>query len=695
MTAMGRLKPIFLVSPRYRNEVAAAIESCGQPVVAARRARDAERRFAQSGASLAVVDARGALSSGLDVARAISGTVEVMGGALLILLSRGDADALTQAYEAGATHFLMSPFGVSELAQAIRFAERLVRRVAACQLDDLSRTEATVETTPLWRWQTGMAEIRVTPAFAVLLAVGHDVERLRLHTLWRMLDAEGRLLARDALRRLLSSGRPTAFAHRITIGGRVSRFAHHLRLDRDDEGHVLGISATVEDLEAASVERRQSSNFDQLTRLANAGALRQWIDARLGGRSPYDPAVILLLIAIGRFDEINAAYGRNVGDALLQAIATRIGRMIDDDDGENALVARLGGAEFAIALDGPVTLNDAAFLAQRLGTSFERPFLCEGHLVHLTCRTGIAVGEASLPSGEILLRRASAALAQAKDQEPNSYQVYLGDAEGDALKERATLESDLYRAISEGDITILYQPQVDIGRQKIVGVEALARWQHPRLGVLSAETLLSVAERAEILAPLGEHILAKALESAARWPDTLRDVRLSVNLGAADLVADEFDTRLLQRVAASGFDGRRLTLEVTEGSLIENLERAASMLANFRSHGLRIAIDDFGTGYSSLAYLKALPLDYLKLDKHLAQDIVGSPRDRIVVGGVIEMARSLDLGVIAEGVETEEQLQMLARAGCTLYQGYLCAPALTLDELVPFVEGWAATQSMA
>lgn len=689
----GRLQPVFLISPRYRNEIAAAIESTGRPVVAARGARDAERRFAQSAASVVVVDARGAIDLGLSIARSLSGTVEATGAAMLVLLSRPDAKLLGDVYDAGGTHFLISPFGVAELGSALRFAERYSRRLA---LGDKAVTRGRrAEDLLAWRFDIGSRGAWLSAGLARPAGIADDESGISLPTVWRALGSEGRLALKDAVRRLLASGRATAFAHRTVWNGRTHRLAHHLRLERDEDGRVTGIAATVEDLEAAAVDRRASSHFDQLTRLANAASFNDWVSARLAGQSAYDPAVIVIMIAISRFDEINAAYGRSVGDALLEAVGRRLSRRIDDDDGETALVARLGGAEFAVALGGPITLSEASFLAQRIGESFDRPYLSAGHMVHLTCRMGVAVGEASLESADTLLRRASAALADAKEQEPNTFHIYVGDSRVDALRELATLESDLRQAMTNDEIVILFQPQVDIATGAVTGVEALTRWLHPRLGTLSAETLLSVAERAEIFPLLSGRIWERTLEVARAWPKTLDHVRLSVNIGATELGADDFARKFLERIDAGGFDRNRITLEITESGLIENLERAATMLADFRSRGLRIAIDDFGTGYSSLAYLKALPLDYLKLDRRLAGDMAGSARDRIVVSGVIEMARSLGLGVVAEGVETEEQLVVLARAGCTSYQGYLCSRPLAADELAAFIMGWEAQKVVA
>jgi EAL domain-containing protein (putative c-di-GMP-specific phosphodiesterase class I) len=243
------------------------------------------------------------------------------------------------------------------------------------------------------------------------------------------------------------------------------------------------------------------------------------------------------------------------------------------------------------------------------------------------------------------------------------------------------LQSDLRNALDRNEIELLFQPQVAIPSGQIVGVEALARWRHPVHGELGAVTLFAVAEQSDYLLALSAHVQKRAAEQAAAWPAVLSHLRLSVNVTAADIARSGFAKGFLAMIDASGFPRNRLTVELTESGLVDDLGVAAELLADLRAGGCRVAIDDFGTGYSSLAYLKALPLDYLKIDKKLAQDIAGTARDRIVVRGVIDMARSLGLAVIAEGVETEEQLALLAREGCNYYQGFLCAEPLNVAGL--------------
>ncbi|MEA3060609.1 MAG: hypothetical protein QOJ94_390, partial [Sphingomonadales bacterium] len=406
------------------------------------------------------------------------------------------------------------------------------------------------------------------------------------------------------------------------------------------------------------------------------------MERQLATPADAQPALVLLLLSVSRFDAINAAFGRGTGDAVLQAAARRIERCVEAD-GRRRLVARLAGAEFAVLLAAPASLAEGRLLAGQIVESLGRPFMSGDHVVTLGSRVGVAASQAGDDSAA-LLRRGSAALAEAKAGEGGPVHVLdAGAASDNALSDR--LEIDLRRALDKDEIEILFQPQVAVATRRIVGAEALARWRHPEYGELGAATLFGVAERSDYLAQLSDHVQRKAVTAAAAWPAALSHLRLSVNITAADIVRPGFAAQFLALVGESGFAPGRLTVEVTESGLIEDLAAAAALLASLRQGGLRVAIDDFGTGYSSLAYLKALPLDYLKIDKRLVEDIGGSARDQVVVRSVIDMARSLGLEVIGEGVESEEQLSLLAREGCTLYQGFLCSPPVDVEALAALV----------
>lgn len=657
----GLAATLFVLSFRQRDELAALAARGGWHVIAARRPEGCEQRFLASGAQVAVVDARGALGDGLTAVAALGDVVAANGGALLVLVSRGDVGEIGTLFDGGATHFLSSPHSEQELIQTLRFAARHAERLTG----DWRRGGGVAE--PLgWRYQPLTRTLTLTPALAELAdtAGGH-----RIGALLGRLAIEDRQNALRALRRLLRSGAPTAFAHDVAGLGRV---VQHLQLDPA----TRQIDAVIERL--GTVREPAVIVGEALSGVRDAAEARHWLDRRLAEAA--DPPIRAMLVALNRFDIVNTAYGRPAGDALLRTAQRRVDEIAGEMLGRSAIVARMGGSEFLVAAREGAGRFELA--AGRIAEALARPFVVGGAVAVLGCRIGIAAADAGDGSA-MLLRRASEALADARASDTATIQTARQETgEGNQIDRLAV---DLRRALDQGEIDILFQPQVAIATGQIVGVEALARWDHPVLGPLGADTLFAAADRADLGIGLSDHIQRTVLERSAIWPASLGKLRLALNLTAADIARPGFADIFLDRVDSSGFPRHRLTVEITESGLIDDLGVAATLLAALRSAGCRVAIDDFGTGYSSLAYLKALPLDYLKIDKKLAQDIGGTSRDRIVVRGVIDMARSLGLAVIAEGVETVEQLDLLAREGCQYYQGYLCAEPLdvaALDALV-------------
>lgn len=659
--SQGASPPIFLLSFRQRDELAGLLATEGWRLIAARRAEGAARRFAASGAAVAIVDARGAIEDGLAALAEIAPIASAQGAAVLILLSKGDADRVGAAYDAGATHFLLSPMSGPELAQALRFAKRYADRMGG------SAPRGAQDAAALgWRYDPAIHSFQMTPELAGRLPGTNGP----LHLL-RTMEPGERRLALAAARRAKQGG-STAFAHAL---GDWPRVVTHLQYDpQTRRWHAL-----VEPLVATPDPKAELG--DMLGTVRDGPAARRWIEHRMRDDVPLS----VILIGLGQFAAVNSAYGRAAGDVLLTMAAKRLGAVARELLGKGAMVARIGGAEFVIA----AAEQDEArieLVAGRAVEALQAPFLIAERPTSIEVRASIATSVAG-DDAAALLRRASEGL------------VDLARPGGGDLTPQATavadqllgqLARDITGAIDGDQIDILFQPQVTVASGAITGVEALARWRHPALGELGAETLFAAAARAGLIRALSDHVQRRALAMAVQWPQSLARLRLSVNVTSEDVARDGFADILLDRVDASGFARARLTIEVTESGLIEDLNGAARLLAELRTAGCRVAIDDFGTGYSSLAYLKALPLDYLKIDRKLSQDIVGTARDRIVVRGVIDMARSLGLTVIAEGVETEEQLELLAKEGCQIYQGFLCAEPIDTPALSALVEGRAA-----
>ena len=396
---------------------------------------------------------------------------------------------------------------------------------------------------------------------------------------------------------------------------------------------------------------------------ATTAGVRAWLEApRLDNR----PAAVIL-IGLRRLDLLNAAHGRTVGDAVVKAADARLAEIA----GRGA-VTRLGSGRFAVTCEAG---DDGALaLAGDIAEALARP-LAPGVLVG--ARIGLAVQAPGEPTS-VVLALAGEALAEAQEGAP----LLARRGQPSSLD---SLAIDLHHAIAGGEIDILFQPQVVIADGRIVGAEALARWRHPRLGPLGADALFAAARLADLGLPLSEHIQTLALGQAVAWPEALAHLRLSINVTAGDVMRPGFARALLSRVRASGFPPARLTLELTETGPLADAATAATALEALRGAGCRIAIDDFGAGYSSLAYVKALPLDYLKLDKALIESVQAGSRDAELLAATIAMGGAMALDVIAEGVETGEQLRILAEAGCAQYQGYLCAPPLDTLALTDLV----------
>lgn len=670
------------MSQRHREALSVLAMQAGWKPVAARRLERAESRYLGSLARTALVDLRGASKEeALAIVGSLAEAVEASGGAMLMLVDETLEGALPALIAAGGTHFLVGEVTRDRLSAALASADKLAERLLG-NLAAVRNKHAVQRSDALfWRWSGAERVLSISPALAAMLQqLAPDVDHLRwrVSDMVRLLDRSDRAGAIAAIRHAMDDLMPAAFAHAVP-GEPGRRLVQHLYPDPG------GFSGEVEELDAS--RRAESRDRDFMTGLASRQGALGWISAAQG----QSEHVIALLISLTGFERVNAAYGRIVGDAMLSRVAMRLSQLAGAVGGRNPLVARIAGAEFLIGVRCAADLTEAALIeraaliAPQVIADIDRPFNAGDHLIRLSARGGIAISMAE-DSAEAILRRASSALADAKRSGgQGGVRVRIADGQSVALH-HDRIDSDLRLALDRSEIQILFQPQYAMSDDRILGVEALARWQHPVHGEIGAGTLFAIAERSDFLLPLSDHIHARALAEAARWPDALADLRIAINVTAADIAQPDFLESLLAIVDDTGIARHRLTLEITESGLIENLGAAAELLTRLRGAGFMVAIDDFGTGYSSLAYLKSLPLDYLKIDSTIARDIVGSQRDRIIVRAIIDMARSLGLGVVAEGVETEQQLALLARAGCDSYQGFLRAPPLETAALVGLVE---------
>jgi diguanylate cyclase len=389
----------------------------------------------------------------------------------------------------------------------------------------------------------------------------------------------------------------------------------------------------------------------------------------------------LLLVGIKDLKQINERLGRDRGDALIEVAGARLIQFANNPSQTIDHVARMPGREFLLIVRDAAQIMKLESLGHSVLDILSTDFGGEAEPLFISARIGIVSSEPA-ESGVELLHRARTALSSAYARKGKKI-GYAEFTRSTSAKISAAVDAGLRAAIKNHAIKIVFQPQFEVSSGHLVGVEALARMQHDELGEIGADQLFASADRCDLREELSHIIQAEAIALAAKWPAALDDLRLSLNLGAEELT-ESYCKKLEAILLESGFAAERLTLELTEESLVRNIDLATTLLEQLRSKNIRIAVDDFGTGYSSLSYLKDLPLDYLKIDKGMTPDISGTGKDRIVLRAIIAMGQALGLKIIAEGVERVEELEMLKAEGCDLFQGYLRSVPLNADDFEKF-----------
>jgi diguanylate cyclase (GGDEF)-like protein len=431
-------------------------------------------------------------------------------------------------------------------------------------------------------------------------------------------------------------------------------------------GNTISVSRIRRAMERTRSEEQVAylTRFDPVTGLANRTLFRERLDTALAAADRAEAPVALILLDLDRFKTVNDSLGHACGDRLLQAVAGRMERAGGGD------VARLGGDEFAVIVPGADA--DVAFLrARQIMDTMSAPFNLDGHEVYVTPSIGVSCYPRPSDGADVLTRNAEAAMYRAKERGRNNLQAFAPEMAGPAT-ERIRLEAALRHALTREEFVLFYQPQVELASGRVVGLEALLRWHHPLLGLVTPSRFIWLAEETGLIVPIGEWVLSTACAQAKAWDEAgLGPHRMVVNLSARQFRQEHLAQSVAQALAASGLAPERLALEITEGALMENTRRNDSLVAELKALGVGISIDDFGVGYSSLAYLKRFPVDILKLDRSFVRDIATDPGDVAIARAVIALARGLRLSVIAEGVETPEQVAVLRAEGCENGQGYL------------------------
>ncbi|HXZ09741.1 MAG TPA: EAL domain-containing protein, partial [Paraburkholderia sp.] len=441
--------------------------------------------------------------------------------------------------------------------------------------------------------------------------------------------------------------------------------------------HHIGVINDVTELIRYQEQLEYQANYDSLTRLPNRNLLRDRLQHALIAAQRRDQGVAVVFIDLDGFKNVNDSLGHSVGDRLLGVVAERLARCARASD----TVARHGGDEFVIVMTDTVDEQSLIAWMERVRASISEPVWLDGTELYVGCSMGASLFPQDGHDAETLLKKADVAMYRAKDMGRNTFQFFQPEMNASASA-RMNLERRLRRALRDNEFLLHYQPQIDIVTGTIVGMEALVRWRDPEVGLVSPASFIPVAEESGLIGQLSEWVLREACRQNKAWQDEgLPPTRVSVNLSAREFHQRNIAKLVTQVLEETGLAPQYLELELTESTIMRNAEEAVSMLNDLHALGIGLAIDDFGTGYSSLSYLKRFPVDRLKIDRSFVSDIGASSDDETITSAIIALAHSLELQVIAEGVETSAQLDFLKARDCDEMQGFYFAKPMPRDEV--------------
>jgi diguanylate cyclase (GGDEF)-like protein/PAS domain S-box-containing protein len=445
--------------------------------------------------------------------------------------------------------------------------------------------------------------------------------------------------------------------------------------------HYVAVFSDISQIKESQEKLDHLAYHDALTDLPNRLLLNERLEQAIRHAERHRTQLAVIFMDLDNFKHINDSLGHMQGDRLLQEVSTFLFNAVRQDD----TVARVGGDEFVLVLEDVGEPQHVGMIAQKLLSSLDQPILLDGHEVNVTASLGICLYPRDGDDAAVLLRNADAAMYRAKEEGRNTYQFYTEELTRNAF-ERVLLENNLRQALDRDQLILYYQPQLDLHSNRIVGAEALIRWQHPQLGLVSPAKFISIAEDSGLIIPIGNWVLQEACAQTRIWLDRGIDIgRIAVNVAGPQITRGGLLKGVTSALSAAELPANRLELEVSEGFIMQHAESAISQLHELRLLGVALAIDDFGTGYSSLSYLKQLPIHKLKIDQSFVRDVPDDPNDTAISDAVIAMGRSLGLTVIAEGVEKPEQVTFLRMAGCQEAQGFLFSKPLPAEKFEKLV----------
>ena len=619
---------------------------------------------------------------------------------ILVLCASQDEDVARLAVQHGAQDYLLKgrldsyllPKALGSMVERAANAEALFEEKERAQVTLNSIGDAVIST-DVWGNVTYLNLVAESmTGWSREQAASHPIEEV-----FRIIDATTREAVQNPMALAIRENKTVGLTPNCVLirrDGVEAAIEDSAAPIHDRWGHVTGAVMVFHDVSTAralSLRMSYLAQHDSLTDLPNRILLNDRLNQAMAVAHRHRQNLAVLFVDLDRFKHINDSLGHAVGDRLLQSTAQRLRACVRSSD----TISRQGGDEFVILLHEVTHAQDAAVSADKIRLALSAPHHIDGHDLHVTASIGIATYPADGTDAETLLQHADFAMYHAKDSGRNNYQFFEPDMTARAV-ERQSVEEGLRHAIERQELVLHYQPKMNLRTGAIVGVEALIRWRHPQRGLVPPAQFIPIAEECGLIVPIGRWVLREACRQARAWQDAgLPPMRIAINISAVELRAKDFVAGVRTILTETGLEPRYLELELTETFLMQDSDSTADVLHALKDVGVQLALDDFGTGYSSLSYLKRFPIDTLKIDRSFVRDLTTDADDASIVSAVISMGNSLHMRVVAEGVETREQLAFLQAQSCPYGQGYHFSRPVVAREFTQLLGRSVAETSVA
>lgn len=616
---------------------------------------------------------------------------------VLMMVGQDDADSIMRGYEAGITDFVTKPVNLTILSYRMLYMLRTNKAFSSLYKSEarLVRVQS-IAHVGNWEWDVQADKFYCSEEFYRIFGIdplSFDGKYLSLLNFVHPADRE---FVNTSIKEALNEKKLYSIDHRVLLPDGTERTVYakgEVIVNGSGAANwMVGTVQDITDLKRTEEQIRYLAYFDGLTGLPNRTLFKEHLERAILYATRHKKMIALLFLDMDRFKNINDTLGHDAGDKLLKEMAERLKTSVRKTDSVShegpelaGTVSRLGGDEFTILLSDIVQIQDVSRVARRILESISQPILLDGHEIVITASIGISIYPNDGTDIVYLIKDADTAMYRAKELGKNNFQFYTQSMNNKAF-ELLVMEGQLHKALEREEFFLHYQPQVDIRTGRIIGVEALVRWQHPELGMVSPASFIPLAEETGLIIPIDEWVLKTACSQNKRWQAAgFPPIKISTNLSAKHFARKNLMESIAKIVHDTGMDPHYLDLEITESVLVKNVGELIIIFQELKGIGVSLLIDDFGTGYSSLSYLKKFSLDVLKIDQSFVREITTDSGSAAITKTIIEMAHNLNLRALAEGVETEEQFTFLLENECDVFQGYLFSKPQPAEEITRFL----------